>query len=608
MDLQNISTTFLTTTLPNLLNNTKRISFSWYDYLLFSIVLGFSSLIGVYFGCFKDQNTKKEYLLGGKQMKIWPIAISLVASHTSGITVLAVPADVYRFGLGFWQGCLSLYFLHFITVHIFLPVFYKLEVTSTYEYLALRYDEKTRMMASALYAISLLLYLPLVIYIPCLGFAAATGVSVHVVAPIACGICIFYTTIGGLKAVVWSDTFQFTLTIGCLIAVLWLALKQAGGFFSMWHTASEGHRLDIDFNPDPTKRDGFWAVVIGLTFMFTAQNSINQGCVQKLLALPTIEDAKYSCFIFCIGCIVAKTLSALIGLTMYAVYAGCDPFTTKQVDKNDQLVPYFIMDVGNNVPGLSGLFFAGVFCAALSTLSANLNCVAGTLYTDFISKIMNPRTSEKMASNMLKLLVVTAGIGAWLMVFIIEHLGGIVRLSLSLKGIADGPLLGIFTIGVLSKRFNSKGAFYGAISGMVFMAWLFSMTKYYEKQGYLVFESKPLSTDNCTYQFRFNDTTITKPKSDDDIFILFRLSFYYYTMLGALITVLIGSIISFFTNKDDDPVVPKRLLSPIIHWMYPGEDEDEEMEASKRNGDYYNVQQAIQLVTTHNDGEKENFS
>ncbi|KAL3275706.1 hypothetical protein HHI36_020455 [Cryptolaemus montrouzieri] len=595
MELQNISTT----SLPHLLNITRRITFSWYDYLLFTIVLGFSCLIGVYFGCIKKQNTKKDYLLGGKQMKVWPIAISLVASHTSGITVLAIPADIYRFGIGFWQGCLSLCFLHLITAYIFLPVFYKLELTSTYEYLALRYDEKTRMMASALYAISLLLFLPVVIYVPCLGFAAVTGFSVHLIAPIACGICVFYTTIGGLKAVVWSDTFQFTLTVGCLIVVLWIALKKAGGFLSMWCTALEGHRLDIDFNPDPTKRDGFWAVVIGLTVVFSAQNSINQGCVQKLLALPTVEKAKYSCLLYCIGCIIVKTIGVLIGLTMYAIYAGCDPFTTKQIARNDQLVPYFIMDIGHKVPGLSALFFAGLFCAALSTLSANLNCVAGTLYTDFISK-MTPRTSEKTASDVLKLLVITAGLGAWLMVFIIEHLGGIVQLTVSLKGIADGPLLGIFTIGLLSRRFNSKGAFYGAISGMVFMASLFSMTKYYEKQGYLAFDSKPLSTDNCTYHYSFNDTIRTKPKSNDDIFILFRVSFYYYTLLGAFITVLIGSMISFFTNNDDDPVVPKKLLSPIIYWMYPDEDEDEEIEASKNNGDYHNVQQAMQHITTNN--------
>ncbi|XP_045463325.1 sodium-coupled monocarboxylate transporter 2-like [Harmonia axyridis] len=590
MSFQNLSS-LVTTVIPDLIANRKTISFFWYDYLLFSIVLGFSSLIGIFFGCFHNQDTKKEYLLGGKRMNVWPIAISLVASHTSAITVLAIPADVYRYGLGFWQGCISLFLLHFTTSYVFLPVFYRLELTSIYEYLAMRFDEKTRMMASAMYAISLLLYLPIVIYIPSLGFATATGIGVHVVAPIACGICIFYTTIGGLKAVVWTDTFQFTLTIGCLIAVLWLGLGKVGGFFSMWNTAVEGHRLDVSFDPDPTQRDGFWSVVIGLTFMWTAQNSINQGCIQKFLALPSMSDAKKSCFIYSQGCIIAKTLSILIGLTMYAIYAGCDPFSTKKVERNDQLVPYFIVGIASSAPGLAGLFFAGVFCAALSTLSANLNCVAGTLYTDFISKVLNPNTSEKVASNILKLLVVIVGVCGCLMIYIIEQLGGVVQLSISLKGIADGPLLGVFMMGVLSRRINSKGAFYGALISMLFMSWFFMMVKYYEKMGHLKHPPKPLSVANCTYDFNFNETyTATPPISDDNIFYLFKVSFYYYTMIGALMCCLIGSCISFFTNKKDDPLVPKKLLCPLVHWMYEDEVDEDEQENTKK-GDYFNVQQ-----------------
>ncbi|KAK9876776.1 hypothetical protein WA026_015013 [Henosepilachna vigintioctopunctata] len=604
MEVQNTSTNFFTTALPSVLHNTiKRIPFSWYDYALFCSVLSVSCMTGIYFGCVKKQNTKKDYLLGGKQMKTLPVAISLIASHTSAITVLAIPADVYRYGIGFWQGCVSLFLLHFITYYIYLPVFYKLDLTSTYEYLALRFDEKTRMMASALYALSLLLYLPIVIYVPSLGFATATGLNIHLVVPIACGICVFYTTIGGLKALVWTDTFQFSLTIGCLATVLWLGLKQTGGFISMWNTSIDGHRLDIDFDPDPTKRDSFWTVAIGLTFMFTAQNSINQGCIQKFLSLPSLQAAKISCFTYVMGCILAKTLSVLIGLTMYAIYVGCDPFTTKQVTRNDELVPFFIMHVANTLPGLSGLFFAGVFCAALSTLSGNLNCVSGTLYTDFISKLVSKDISEKMTSNILKLIVVISGICGWLMVFVIENLGGMVQLSVSLKGIAEGPLLGIFTMGMMCKKFNSKGAFYGMISGMVFMTWLFLMSKYYENHGYH-YEPKPLSIDDCPdeYKFSVNNTLSNTVPSVDNVFILFKISFYYYSMLGCLVTMLIGTVISLFTQSENAKFVPLSLLTPIIHWMYEQEDE----EALKLKKDVYlNIEEAMKVVECHVD-KKEN--
>jgi sodium-coupled monocarboxylate transporter 8/12 len=224
----------------------SKVSFSWYDYILFSVMLVFSALIGIYFGCFgSKQSTANEYLMGGKTMKVIPIAISLVASHTSGITLLALPADIYRYGAGYWLGGFSMAILCVITVYVYLPVFYNLQIVSTYEYLERRFDNRTRLFASFLYAISVLLYLPIVVYIPALAFSAATGINVHFITPVVCGICIFYTTIGGLKAVVWTDTLQFTVTVGAIATVSVLGVKSAGGFMEVWNKALEGERLDI---------------------------------------------------------------------------------------------------------------------------------------------------------------------------------------------------------------------------------------------------------------------------------------------------------------------------------------------------------------------------
>lgn len=598
------------------LTNHGSIMFSWYDYLLFVIVLGASCGIGIYFGFFgKKQNNKQEYLFGGRQMSVWPIAISLIASHTSGITVLGIPADTYRYGAGYGLSVIATFALHFITCYIFLPVFYKLEITSTYEYLALRFDEKTRMLASFLYAIGLFLYLPLVIYLPALGFSAATGISVHLITPVACGICIFYTTIGGLKAVVWTDTLQFCLTIGCLGIVLYVALQSAGGFFGMWQIAQEGHRLDLfDFDLDPTKRDSFWIVVTGLLFVFTAQNSVNQGSIQKFLSLPSLSKAKWTSFIFCSGYIITKIITVTTGLCMYAIFAKCDPFSTKQVSRNDQLVPYFVMKISKDIPGLSGLFISGVFCAALSTLSANLNCVAGTLYTDFVAKWTGPKTTDETINSILKLLVVIVGVLCVLMVFVVEHLGGVLKLAISLKGIADGPLLGIFTMGVLCRRFNAKGAFYGSLIGVFTMAWYFCTVKYYETQSILKDQTKPLSTEGCSSSdFSANIThlllsssnlTTPIPTNDhEEIFVLFRISFYLYTLMGTCYTMLVGYIISIVTS-DDKPLPSRKLMSPLVHFMLP-EEEDDESSRKINNGDYYSVDQALRIVNENSEKQLE---
>lgn len=151
-----------------------------------------------------------------------------------------------------------------LTAHIYLPVFYNLQITSTYEYLEMRFDNRVRNLASFLFTMSRLLFLPIVIYIPALACSSgkliklkkikqqyrwllitATGLNVHLITPVVCGICIFYTTIGGLKAVVWTDTFQFVITIGSMIAVLVLGINSVGGFSNLWNIAQAGHRLDV---------------------------------------------------------------------------------------------------------------------------------------------------------------------------------------------------------------------------------------------------------------------------------------------------------------------------------------------------------------------------
>lgn len=163
----------------------------------------------------------------------------------SGVTLLAVPADIYKYGATWWLFVISLILVGFATVYVFLPVFYKLQITSTYEYLERRFDKNVRLFASFLFTLGILLYLPIVIYIPALAFSTASGINVHYITPIVCGVCIFYTTIGGLKAVVWTDTIQFIITTGAVFTVVVIGIKAAGGIEEVWTTALEGHRLDV---------------------------------------------------------------------------------------------------------------------------------------------------------------------------------------------------------------------------------------------------------------------------------------------------------------------------------------------------------------------------
>ncbi|KAF2901938.1 hypothetical protein ILUMI_04251 [Ignelater luminosus] len=581
----------LSTTPPPDYGKIPQVMFSWIDFTLFAVMLGLSALIGIYYGfCSSKQDTANEYLLGGKTMKVFPVAMSLIASHTSGIALLSVPADIYKFGATYWWICVAITINSIISAYVFMPVFMKLQLTSTYEYLSIRFDNKIRTLASFLVVLSTFLYNPIVIYVPALAFAQATGTHLYVITPIVCVICIFYTTIGGLKAVVWTDTLQTMAIAGSMAAVFYLGISSVGGLTHLWEKSVEGHRLDdfLDFSIDLTKRDSVWALVIGSAAHWLCNFAVSQSSIQRFLAVPSITHARQAVLIFCIGIVIVKTVSTITGLIIYAKYADCDLVLTNQISKHDQILPYYVMDVAGHIPGLPGLFIAGVFSAGLSTLSTTLNTLSAIIYCDFLSPFLPADITEKQTSNILKIIVVITGTICTLLVFAVEHMGGVLPLVLTFAGITGGPLLGLFCLGMLFPKANAKGALFGGVGSLLFCSCMVIGNKYYEKMGMLQDFSKPLSTEGC--EFYVNTTLPNNTVSvEEKPFVLFRISFWYYTIVGTVVTILVGLVVSWFTNKDDPPVHPD-LISPVVRrWMTN--------EKQRAPPDYFSVERALEMVT-----------
>lgn len=151
-----------------------------------------------------------------------------------------------------------------------------------------------------------------------------------------------------------------------------------------------------------------------------------------------------------------QTLVLGIGLVMYAKYYECDPFTAGKIKKHDQVLPYYVMEVATLIPGLAGLFLSGILSAALSTLSACMNSLAASMYEDFVSPFVPASTGQKTISNILKFMVVMIGLISTLLVYVVEHMGSIVPINFALSSITNGPLLGLFTMGMLFPVANSK--------------------------------------------------------------------------------------------------------------------------------------------------------
>lgn len=185
----------------------------------------------------------------------------------------------------------------------------------------------------------MVIYMGIVIYAPALALSAVTGLHLWG-SVIAIGlVCTFYTTIGGMKAVLWTDVFQVTIMITGFLALIIAGSIRVGGIGTVWTIAEQGNRIDFfDFNPDPTVRHTFWSVVIGGTFTWSAVYCVNQAQVQRYLTCGREPVAQIALFMAVVGMVIVVSLACLAGLVMYANYVDCDPLTLKFVDTSDQVI------------------------------------------------------------------------------------------------------------------------------------------------------------------------------------------------------------------------------------------------------------------------------
>ncbi|XP_065340300.1 sodium-coupled monocarboxylate transporter 2-like [Cloeon dipterum] len=546
--------------------------FSIIDYAVFGGMLMFSAAIGVYFAFFakRKQNTTNEYLMGSKSLGIFPISMSLIASYISGISLLGIPAEMYSFGSQYWIVIISEALVSLTMAVAFIPVFYGLNITSSYEYLRLRFNQPVRLMGSIIFMIKMMLYIPNVIYMPALAFNQVTGINIHYITPVVCLVCIFYTTLGGLKAVVWTDTLQTVLMFLGVIVVMVLGTIQVGGVGVVIERTTKGDRLEFfNFDPDPTARHTVWTLTFGNYFNWLAACAVNQAMVQRCLAMPSVKQANKAILILTFGILSIVSMCCYTGLVVFAAFHDCDPITRKLVGKSDQILPYYVTQISKYVPGLPGLFVAGVFSAALSSMSTGLNSITAVFYEDFVKPSVKKPWSEAKASFVMKVVVVIVGTVCVGNVFLVEKLGAIIQVVKSLSGITAGALLGTFSMGLFFPWINSAGALAGGISSILLVSWISFGTQLNIAAGRITFPKKPLSVEGCSAAelagLNLNQTIFySATQTDQEVFYLFRISYLWYTVIGVSTALSVALVVSFATGANKPSDMDPRLLSPVI--------------------------------------------
>ncbi|NXC15766.1 SC5A8 protein, partial [Corythaeola cristata] len=542
--------------------------FTVWDYVVFAAMLVVSAVIGVYYAfAGGGQKTSKDFLMGGRSMNAVPVALSLTASFMSAVTVLGTPAEIYRYGAIFCIFAITYGLVVLCSAEIFLPVFYKLGITSTYEYLELRFNKYLRLCGMVLFIIQTAskpqsFSVPSFFFVPSALFKLVPFPSFSVTgfdlwgAVVATGVvCTFYCTLGGLKAVVWTDVFQVGIMVAGFSAVIIRAVVVQEGIGRIVNDSYYGGRLNFWESPQCWQRHllawPWWSLAgrRALTWRFCA-------CWCRSL------------YINLAGLWAILACAALCGLALYSIYKDCDPWTAKQVSALDQLMPYLVLDILHDFPGVPGLFVASAYSGTLSTVSSSINALAAVTVEDLIRPYFRSLSEKKLSWISMGMSLFYGGV-CIAMAALASLLGALLQAALSIFGMVGGPLLGLFSLGILCSFANGIGAFVGLVCGFAISLWVGIGSQIYPP---LAERTNPLSLSTAGCNISSGNLTSTEnplttvfntPATERPILAdnWYSLSYLYFSTLGTLTTVVVGIIISLLTGGLKQNIDRKFLLT-----------------------------------------------
>ncbi|UYV61443.1 hypothetical protein LAZ67_1004869 [Cordylochernes scorpioides] len=381
------------------------------------------------------------------------------------------------------------------------------------------------------------------------------------------------TVQGGIKAVVWTDLFQVLLMGVALLVVVLKGAHDVGGWAEVWAANVRGDRVEfLDWDPDPRTRHTVWSLAIGGYFTWITVYGVNQTMVQRYLALPSLAKARRAVLLNLPGLVFILVTTSLAGMVIYARYELCDPLQTGRVTAPDQLFPLFVMDILGELPGLPGLFVAGIFSGALSTVSSGINSLAAVTLEDGIKTYIRPDISDLWATRLAKIFAFFYGILSIALVALAERMGGVLQVSrlvgpsvcaesvvqaaLSLFGMMGGPLLGLFTLGMFFPWPNPVGAGVGLLAGLSFSFWVAIGAFLYKTPPI----PKPTSVIGCaTDQLLANATSsffrmarnasVPEVVKKVEVPSVYRLSYMWYSAIGCVVVVVVGLLVSLVTGN-----------------------------------------------------------
>ena len=441
------------------------------DLAIIALYLAGITLFGLRFR--KKQRTLRDYFLADRNIPWWAIALSIVAAETSTLTIISIPGLAYDTNLTFLQVVLGYVVGRFIISFVLLPHYFRGDLYTAYELIERRFGKKLRSLTAGLFLVTRAAAEGVRVYAVSIVIAIALGTGEVASIAIICALTLVYTFEGGLAAVIWTDVVQTVIYVGGTLVGLFTILHLVpGGWPTIHDMAAAAGKLQVfDFTPDFWKPYTFWAGLIGGAFLTTASHGTDQLIVQRLLAARSERQSVAALLSSGAAILFQFALFLIVGVMLFAFYHV--PSAT--FGRADRIFPTFI--VSQMPHGISGLLIAAILAAAMSNLSAALNSLSSTSIMDFVLQ-WYPQTDEPRKIRLSRIATLFWALLLFgLAVLSLHKVGRVIEVGLQIASVAYGALLGVFLLGVLTRRANQSGAMVGMLFGFVTELYLWLDTK-----------------------------------------------------------------------------------------------------------------------------------
>lgn len=427
--------------------------------------------VGVYFMKREAASSTEAYFRGGQRVPAWVAGLSIFATMLSALTFMGIPARAYQTDISWYIGQLTILLVIPLVAVCYLPFFRKLDLTSAYEYLERRFSLPCRLFAALSFICFHLGRIAIVLYLPALALAAVSDIDVITAVAVIGVLCVIYTVIGGIEAVVWTDAIQaIVLMAGALLCFALAVCQVDGGLVGMVDIARVDNKLLDNLQWDSLSiADGTTSVlVLFIAFFFNSlvPYTSSQDVVQRYVTTRNLSAARKSLKVTMWMSVFGSLVFFLLGTAIYAFYKTHPDRLDSTLPASDSILPFYIVC---ELPiGISGLVIAAIFAAAQSTVSSSLNSIATSFVKDFDSRLLRPNREDHTYLRSAQTVVVVAGlIGIGIAVTMARSdIESAFKTFNSMIGLTAGSLGGLFALGVFTRRAHGAGALIGALSGL----------------------------------------------------------------------------------------------------------------------------------------------